>query len=316
MLLRGIAIGLHEMEEQLAMRLDVAVEVHADEAVELQEAGIDVAQEAGIWKRHLGNDVAAEPVEAALLRQRVHHCRVHPRIDRTTHQHHGMRDVRVVLSLHARDRGEHRHRRLADRNHVRVAAKEMQDRDQIVDVIVEIEAAVRQRHHARVDPLGEVDVMVGQKALDGAAQQCRIMPRHRRHDEEARLRPARRMLERTLEMQQAAEGPLPGDRDVHRDVATAHHGGVDIPLGLAVAPRRALEQFEARGHGLAELGVSPRVGRVLEEQPRGIGKGAGGIEGGLAHFVEPIRRRREHRASIARCGRRAAKFTNRHVPGL
>ena len=65
-LVRRVAVAAHQIQEQLLVRLDVAVEVHADEAVELQEARIDVAHEAGIRKRHLGDDVAAEPVDAAL----------------------------------------------------------------------------------------------------------------------------------------------------------------------------------------------------------------------------------------------------------
>jgi hypothetical protein len=44
------------------VRVHVAVEVHADEPVELQEAGIDVAHHARIGERHLGDDVVAEPV--------------------------------------------------------------------------------------------------------------------------------------------------------------------------------------------------------------------------------------------------------------
>ena len=66
-LLRRIAVALDQMQEQIAMRLDVAIEVHAHEAVQLQEARIDVAHEAGMRERHLGDDVAAEPVEAARL---------------------------------------------------------------------------------------------------------------------------------------------------------------------------------------------------------------------------------------------------------
>ena len=36
-LLRGIAVALDQMLEQLAVRLDVTIEVHAHEAVELEE---------------------------------------------------------------------------------------------------------------------------------------------------------------------------------------------------------------------------------------------------------------------------------------
>ncbi len=53
----------------------------------------------------------------------------------------------------------------------------------------------------------------------------------------------------------------------------------------------------------------------FEEQPRGIGEGAGRIERRLAHLVEPVGRRRVHRAIDAPCDRRAAKFANRHFPG-
>ena len=70
-LVGAVAVALDQMHEQIAVRLDMAVEVHADEAVQLQKAGIDVAHEAGMRERHLADDVAAEPVEAALLGQLV-----------------------------------------------------------------------------------------------------------------------------------------------------------------------------------------------------------------------------------------------------
>ncbi len=157
--------------------------------------------------------------------------------------------------------------------------------------------------------------MIGQKAFDRAAQQRRVMPRHRRNDEQARLRTTRRVLEGALEMQESAERPLPNGGDMHRNAFAADHGRTDVPFRLAVAAGRTLEQFQARGHGLAEGGVRQGVGRIAIEEPHRVGEGARGIERGLAHFIEPVRRCRIHRAIVARCGRRAAEFTNRHVPG-
>ena len=191
------------------MRLDVAVEIHADEAVQLQEARIDVAHEAGMRERHLGDDVVAEPVDAALLRELVDRVGIDAGVDRAAHQHHGMRHVRILVGLHQRDRRHHRHRRLAHRDHVHVAAEHVQHGDDVVDVVVEIEAAFRQRHHARVAPIGDVDVVIGQEGLHRAAQQRGVVARHRRHDQQFRLRPARRAREGALEMQQPAERPLP-----------------------------------------------------------------------------------------------------------
>ena len=118
MLLRRIAVALDQMEEQIAVRIDMAVEVHADEAVELQEARIDVAHDAGMRERHLGDDVAAEPVDAALLRQLVDAGRIAARVDRAAHQHDRARRVGIVVGLHQRGRRQHRHRRLAHRDDV------------------------------------------------------------------------------------------------------------------------------------------------------------------------------------------------------
>ena len=258
------------------MRLDMAVEVHAHETVELQEARIDVAHEARIRKRHLGDDVAAEPVDAAALGELVHAGRVLPRVDRPAHQDHGMRNVGVVLGLHAGDGGEHRHRGLAHRDDVRVAAQQMQHRDQVVDVVVEIEAALRQRHHPRVDPFGDVDVVVGQEGLDRAAQQRRVVARHRRDDEQAWLRPARRVLERALEMQQPAERPLPDRRDTHRNALAADHGGIDVPVRLAVAAGRALEQLAAPPPSTCRSGVwDSGLAGFLKNSRVGIGQARG-----------------------------------------
>ena len=61
-----------------------------------------------------------------------------------------VRHIGIVVGLHQRDRGKHRHRRLANGDHVDVAAERMQHRDHVVDIVVEIEPAFRQRHRARV----------------------------------------------------------------------------------------------------------------------------------------------------------------------
>ena len=281
------------------MRLDVAFEVHADEAVELQEARIDVAHEARIGKRHLGDDVAAEPVDAALFGELVHGGRIDARIDRAAHQDHRHRHVGIVVGFHQRDRGHHRHRRLAHRDDVGVAAERVQDRDHVVDVIVEIEAAFRQRHHARVDPIGDVDVVVGQERLDRAAQQRGEVARHRRDDQQPRLRPARRVLEHALEMKEPAERPLPHRRDLHRHALAADQRRRDAPFRPAVAARRALEQFAGRGDRFAVGGEGERIDRVLEEQPGGVGPGARRIERRVAHLVEPVHRRGDSKAPLS-----------------
>ena len=80
-----VAIAFHQILEQVLVRVHVAIEIHADEAVELQEARIDVAHDAGMWKRHLGDDVVAKPLDAALGREIVDARRISPGINRTAH---------------------------------------------------------------------------------------------------------------------------------------------------------------------------------------------------------------------------------------
>ena len=83
-----IAVALHEITEQILVCVDMAIEIHADEAGELKEARIDIAHEARMRERHLGDDVVAEPVDTLLLGEIVHTRRATARIDRPTHQCH------------------------------------------------------------------------------------------------------------------------------------------------------------------------------------------------------------------------------------
>ena len=191
-----------------------------------------------------------------------------------------------------------------------VAAEAMQDADDVVDVVVEIEAALGHRHHARVDPVGDVDVVVGQEGLDRAAQQRGVVARHRRDDQHLGLRPARHVAEHALEMQQLAERPLPDGGDVDRRALAADQGGIDVPLRLGVAPRRALEQFHRRSNRLAVGGVRERIERVLEIELRHAGESARRVQRRVAHLVEPNRGRSRNRTASSR---RSAKFPNRHV---
>src|SRR5437763_1969930 len=77
-----IAVALYEVLEQVLVRVHVAVKVHADEAVELQEARIDITHHARVRERHLGDDVVAEPLDAALGGEIVHGGRIATGIDR------------------------------------------------------------------------------------------------------------------------------------------------------------------------------------------------------------------------------------------
>ena len=63
----------------------------------------------------------------------------------------------------------------------------VEELDEVLDVLVEPEPAGRQRHVARVVPVGDVDVVVGEHRAHGVAQQRGEMAGHRRDEEHARL---------------------------------------------------------------------------------------------------------------------------------
>src|SRR3954451_1091952 len=83
MLLSRVAVSLHEMHEKIAMRLDMPIEVHGHEAVQLEEPRIHVTHEPSVWEWHLGDDVSSEPLGSAFFSEPVHHGRIYPGTDRT-----------------------------------------------------------------------------------------------------------------------------------------------------------------------------------------------------------------------------------------
>ena len=153
--------------------------------------------------------------------------------------------------------------------------------------------------------------MIGQERLHRAAQQRRIVARHRRYDQQLRLRPARRALEGALEMQEPAERPLPDAGDMHGNVFGADRHFIDAPFRPAITARGAFEQFGGGRDRLAVSGMRERIGGIFEKQPRGVGHRARGIERGLPHFVEPIHRRRQQQAALAGQPRCRVEFADR-----
>ena len=177
------------MIEHVDMRRDMALEIHRHKAGELQKAGIDLAPHRRVGERHGVNAVAFEPVDAALFGELVHRRGIDARVDGPAHQNHRLWRMRAVLRLEQRNSADQRHRGLTDAERMQRRAiiffrQMLHHLGEIVDVIVEIEAAIGQRHIARVAPVGDVNVIGRQKGFDRAAQQGRVMARHGRNDQQ------------------------------------------------------------------------------------------------------------------------------------
>jgi hypothetical protein len=123
----------------------------------------------------------------------------------------------------------------ADRHHMRARSDPVEEGDQMVGVILEPEPAVAARDVAGIVPVGDVDVVVLQQRLHGAAQQRREMAGHRRHQQQARL--LRRV--HLLEAQQRAERRRIGDFLDDLDLPVADHDAVDAIGRAGVGQRGA-----------------------------------------------------------------------------
>ena len=167
-----------------------------------------------------------EPLDRPRLRQLVHLGRIDPRIDRPRHQRHAARHRRIAGLRHHRRRGQRRHRRLAHRDDVAARPHHPHESHDVVNELIEPEAALRQWNVPRVLPVGDVDVVLRQHHLHRAAQQRREMARHRRHQQHPRLH-HRAFL---AEMQQRAERRVVGCflDDADMPVAHRHRGDPEL----------------------------------------------------------------------------------------
>src|SRR6185437_11625347 len=182
-----VVLALADVIEQLYMRADMARHVHRQEGRHLQETRIDAPVLAGIAPRHAGDQVLLEPFDRMAGGHRFDRGRIDPLVDRSGHQRHAARMARVVLLRHRRDGGEQGGAGLTHRDDTGAGAQMLEEADRMGDILVDAEAAGRLGHVAGALPVGNVDVVIGQHRLDRMTEQGGEVPRHRRHDQDARL---------------------------------------------------------------------------------------------------------------------------------
>ena len=157
--------------------------------------------------------------------------------------------------------------------------------DQIVDIVVEIELAGFQRHVARIAPVGDPYVVARQHPLDRAAQQGRIMARHRRDDQQLR----RILAGIVLEMLQLPERFARLDRFGHADRLTVDLGLVQLETGLATRRRSVGKDLQRRSEHRAAAEIAERVGGVLHDLCTGGRERACPGEPALLHVESVIK---------------------------
>ena len=262
--IRAFVGAFHQVFIQPVMAHHVAAQVHRHEAGELDKAGIDAPAHARIIDRHGGDHVVLEPHIRLGGGVVVDRSRAFAGVDRAAHHGQRQRAAGVFGGGHDRGGGERRDRGLAHRHHVRplsmlILADVLEKADQVIDVVIEIESARGQRHVFRIGPVGDVNHAAFQHALDRAAQQRRVVPAHRRDDQQPRRVGRQAIVAEALEI---AEGP----RDYGRFM---DHVVVSIDLDRAQAKRRLAarrcgmcEHFKRRRHHLVRLELGEGILRI------------------------------------------------------
>ena len=127
---------------------------------------------------------------------------------------------------------------LAHSDDMHAGAEHLQKGDDVIDEFVEAALTMPQAYVARVVPVGDIDIMVGEKGLRRATQQRRKMSRHRRHQEHSGLR--RRYV--FFKVQQSAERCAMNRRLAHRGEPAAYIDSLNSEGGPMVAQPCALRR--------------------------------------------------------------------------
>ncbi len=259
--LGAVVVALHQMPEHVPMAHQVAAQVHRHEAGKLHEPRIDLPPGARIAERHGGDDILPEPAQRALLSEVVDRGRSLARIDRAAHHRQRAGTRGVLFRRHEGRRRQARHRRLAHGQHVRAGPHMLQPSDQIVDIVVEIEIAVRKGDVPRVGPVGDVDVVIGQQPCDRATQERGEMAGHRRDHQQLGVA----FAALAHEMTELAEGLARLDRLADRHFLAVDHRRRQIEGRLSTRRCSMSEHVEGMRKQGAAAEIGERIGRVLQD---------------------------------------------------
>ncbi len=213
-------------------------------------------------------------------------------VDRSAHEDEAAR-LRLARGRHERGRRQHGHGRLADGDDVQALGPDVADElADVADVIVEREGAAIGRDVARVDPVGDVDLVGRQQRAHRVAQQRRVVAGERRDDQDRRfllqLGDDLRLVAVALEAEQPAEGLVQ-----HRLFDDGHLGAVDGDLGdaegrLVVALPQPVEQLVPGGDVVGAGQLGEPASRFGEHPGRHLSHLDGGRHQSAVVFEEAV----------------------------
>ena len=136
----------------------------------------------------------------------------------------------------------------------------------IVDVIVQMEFTIGQRHQACVFPIGDVDLVALQHGLDSVAQQGGVVARQGSHDQHHRLGLERgqgvRIVREAFETAQFAKRLVDFDALMNCHIDPIDLDGLDAKFRLFIIFAQPVHQRIACRHALCQRRLGHGVQRI------------------------------------------------------
>ncbi len=298
-------IALDQVLEVIVVAAGVAARVHGDETGVLQKARVDQPPLTRKAHRHAIDHVVLEPTVAALQRQVVD-CRGRfIGVYRSTHHGHRQRHC-LSPAGHERNGGQRGNGGLAHTHDVTVAVDPLQVANKllhIIDVVVEMEVAFGQRHHAGVFPVGDVDLVVFQHGAHGLAQQRGVMSRQRSDHQHHRLalefEQGFAVVREALEAAQLAKRFVDLDPLVNRHANAVDIDGVNAELRFFVVFAEPVHQLISRRDALRHRQLGKRPSRVVVNLGGHTGQFGKRLHEGALRFVNLVQHDSREKSDVA-----------------
>ena len=190
---------------------------------------------------------------------------------------------------HDRDGRERLHAGLAYRQHMGAGSDMLEEADDVGDIIVEPEAAGRQRNVARIRPVGDIDVVIA-AAASATVPRSSVAKWPDSGATTSILGLAR--VDVLGEVQELAEGQVEFGCHRHRDVPVSDPAGDDPEFGPHMRELEPSDEFERRGElGPEALACAPE--RRVRESRHAAGRDTQRVEHVVVELIELV----EHRPS-------------------